>query len=123
MTLLPLACCLNQEIADARAIRNRILRNFELSVQPDVSAEDQTRLLHIVIVGGGPTGVEFGAELFDFVQEVSVLEVIIMIVFDTYAEAGLGLKHLALPRAAALYCRILAPYLNRIYNLKLSIIT
>ena len=36
-----------------------------------MSAEEQRRLLHVVIVGGGPTGVEFGGELYDFLQEVS----------------------------------------------------
>lgn len=60
----------SQEIADARRIRNRILSNFELSVQPNIDAKEQQRLLHIVIVGGGPTGVEFGAELYDFVEQV-----------------------------------------------------
>ncbi|CAL1536169.1 unnamed protein product [Lymnaea stagnalis] len=58
-----------KEIADARKIRNRILSNFELSVQPNVDPEESKRLLHIVIVGGGPTGVEFGAELYDFVEQ------------------------------------------------------
>uniref|UniRef100_A0A0B7A9J8 Uncharacterized protein n=1 Tax=Arion vulgaris TaxID=1028688 RepID=A0A0B7A9J8_9EUPU len=58
-----------KEIADARRIRNRILCNFELSVQPTIDANESTRLLHIVIVGGGPTGVEFGAELYDFVEQ------------------------------------------------------
>ena len=59
-----------QEISDARAIRHRILHNFELSIQPDISDEERHRLLHIVIVGGGPTGIEFGAEMYDFVQQV-----------------------------------------------------
>ncbi|XP_059175957.1 uncharacterized protein LOC131955738 isoform X2 [Physella acuta] len=58
-----------KEIADARRIRNRILNNFELSVQPNIDPKEQQRLLHIVIVGGGPTGVEFGAELYDFVEQ------------------------------------------------------
>ncbi|XP_005100464.1 internal alternative NAD(P)H-ubiquinone oxidoreductase A1, mitochondrial [Aplysia californica] len=58
-----------KEIADARRIRNRILSNFELSVQPRIDDEESKRLLHIVIVGGGPTGVEFGAELYDFVEQ------------------------------------------------------
>ena len=56
---------------DARRIRNRILGNFELAVQPGIDEAEAKRLLHIVIVGGGPTGVEFGAELYDFVQQVS----------------------------------------------------
>ena len=61
-----------QEVADARKIRNRILNNFELSTQPGTSAEESKRLLHFVIVGGGPTGVEFGAELYDFIKRVSL---------------------------------------------------
>ncbi|XP_072035082.1 probable NADH dehydrogenase [Amphiura filiformis] len=63
-----------KEISDARSIRNRILNNFEMALHPDLSEEEKRRLLHIVIVGGGPTGVEFGAELYDFVtQDVSRL--------------------------------------------------
>ncbi|BFZ18506.1 hypothetical protein BsWGS_21545 [Bradybaena similaris] len=58
-----------KEIADARRIRNRLLANIELSIQPTISPEENKRLLHVVIVGGGPTGVEFGAELFDFFQQ------------------------------------------------------
>ena len=58
-----------KEIADARKIRNQILKNFELAMQPGVSEEEKKRLLHFVIVGGGPTGVEFGAELYDFVKQ------------------------------------------------------
>ncbi|XP_022235771.1 internal alternative NAD(P)H-ubiquinone oxidoreductase A1, mitochondrial-like [Limulus polyphemus] len=63
-----------KELSHARQIRNRILSNFELAVQPEIDEEEQKRLLHTVIVGGGPTGVEFGAELYDFfVQDVSRL--------------------------------------------------
>lgn len=62
----------HQEIADARKIRNRLLSNFELAIQPGISEEESRRLLHTVIVGGGPTGVEFGAELYDFVLQVLI---------------------------------------------------
>lgn len=58
-----------KEISHARAIRNRILTNFELSVHPKITPEEEKRLLHFVICGGGPTGVEFGAELYDFLRE------------------------------------------------------
>lgn len=58
-----------KEINDARKIRNRILSNFELALQPGIEPEEIERLLHVVIVGGGPTGVEFGAELYDFVEQ------------------------------------------------------
>lgn len=58
-----------KEIADARKIRNQILRNFELAMQAGIDEDEKKRLLHFVIVGGGPTGVEFGAEMYDFVRE------------------------------------------------------
>ncbi|EDO37174.1 predicted protein [Nematostella vectensis] len=58
-----------KELADARKIRNQILKNFELAMQPGVSEAEKKRLLHFVIVGGGPTGVEFGAELYDFMKQ------------------------------------------------------
>ncbi|KAK6192799.1 hypothetical protein SNE40_004210 [Patella caerulea] len=58
-----------KEVLDARKIRNRILTNFELAVGPKIEESESKRLLHTVIVGGGPTGVEFGAELYDFVQQ------------------------------------------------------
>lgn len=56
-----------KEISDARRVRDRIISNFELSLYPDISDEEREKLLHFVIVGGGPTGVEFGAELYDFI--------------------------------------------------------
>ena len=34
--------------------------------QPD---EEVSRLLHMVVVGGGPTGVEYAGELHDFLVE------------------------------------------------------
>jgi hypothetical protein len=46
------------------------LSNFELALQPGIGREEGERLLHVVIVGGGPTGVEFGAELYDFIEQV-----------------------------------------------------
>lgn len=58
-----------KEISHARAIRNQILTNFELSVHPKITPDEEKRLLHFVICGGGPTGVEFGAEIYDFLRE------------------------------------------------------
>ena len=58
-----------KEIADARAVRDRIVANFERSLYPRISVKEQQKLLHFVIVGGGPTGVEFGAELYDFITK------------------------------------------------------
>ena len=63
-----------KEISDARRIRDRLLANFELATQPGISPTERERLLHVVIVGGGPTGVEFAAEFYDFLkQDVSRL--------------------------------------------------
>lgn len=38
-------------------------------MHPKTTPEQRKALLHIAIVGGGPTGVEFGAELHDFVED------------------------------------------------------
>lgn len=32
-----------------------------------ISEEEKRRLLHCVVIGGGPTGVEFSGELSDFI--------------------------------------------------------
>ncbi|MDW8466978.1 MAG: FAD-dependent oxidoreductase [Chloroherpetonaceae bacterium] len=57
-----------RELSDARAIRQKILDNFEQASLPSVVASERKRLLHTVVVGGGPTGVEFAAELSDFLS-------------------------------------------------------
>ena len=71
---------LAQEIADARRIRNQILTNFELSTQPNLSDDEKRRLLHFVVVGGGPTGVEFGAEFYDFFKQVCYIAIVLSII-------------------------------------------
>lgn len=38
-----------------------------LSLPPGRSPDEWSRLLHVVIVGGGPTGVEVAGELTDFI--------------------------------------------------------
>lgn len=61
--------CFLKDLADARAIRKQILHCFEQASVPGTSEEQKRRLLHFVVVGGGPTGVEFAAELHDFLRE------------------------------------------------------
>ncbi|KAI9501041.1 hypothetical protein BX070DRAFT_194985 [Coemansia spiralis] len=56
-------------IADARSIRGHIMANFEKAVLPTTPLEEKRRLLTFVICGGGPTGCEFAAELYDFLAE------------------------------------------------------
>ena len=58
-----------KELSDARAIRQRIIENLERASTPNLQFEEHRRLLHFVVVGGGPTGVEFAAELHDFLTE------------------------------------------------------
>lgn len=38
-----------------------------LWIETGVTEEEKSRLLHCVVVGGGPTGVEFSGELSDFI--------------------------------------------------------
>ncbi|CAF3357422.1 unnamed protein product [Rotaria socialis] len=58
-----------KEILDARRIRSAISDAFESAMTPTQTPAERKRLLHFVIVGGGPTGVEFAAELADLVRE------------------------------------------------------
>ena len=57
-----------KEIADARSIRHQIIQSFERASKPDRPVQDFDWLLHFVVVGGGPTGVEFAAEMDDFLR-------------------------------------------------------
>ena len=58
-----------KELHDARELRQRIITCFEQAALPKTSADERKQLLHFVICGGGPTGVEFAAELADFLAE------------------------------------------------------
>lgn len=54
---------------DAQKIRRSVIECFEKASLPNLSDEEKRKVLHFVVVGGGPTGVEFAAELHDFVTE------------------------------------------------------
>ncbi|KAJ1724951.1 hypothetical protein LPJ53_000805 [Coemansia erecta] len=56
-------------INDARSMRQHIMANFERAALPTTPAEEKQRLLTFVVCGGGPTGCEFAAELYDFLAE------------------------------------------------------
>lgn len=58
-----------QEVEDAQKIRRKIVDCFERASLPNLSDEERKKILHFVVVGGGPTGVEFAAELHDYVTE------------------------------------------------------
>jgi NADH:ubiquinone reductase (non-electrogenic) len=57
-----------KEVGDAQAIRKRIMDCCETATFKDQSINEVKRLLHMVVVGGGPTGVEFAGELQDFFE-------------------------------------------------------
>ncbi|KIY49741.1 FAD/NAD(P)-binding domain-containing protein [Fistulina hepatica ATCC 64428] len=57
-----------RDVRDARAIRSRIIECFEQASQPHLSDVEKRKLLNFCIVGGGPTGVEFSAELYDLIH-------------------------------------------------------
>lgn len=58
-----------KELSDARTIRQRVIECFEKAAQPNIHEEERRRLLQFIVVGGGPTGVEFAAEMHDFLVE------------------------------------------------------
>lgn len=57
-----------KEVSDTVALRKRIQEVFELAALPGTSDEERRKVLHFVVVGGGPTGVEFAGTLNDFVR-------------------------------------------------------
>ncbi len=58
-----------KELADARRIRERFVALLERASLPGLPEEERRRLLHVAVVGGGPTGVELAAELHDLLAE------------------------------------------------------
>ncbi|THH10485.1 hypothetical protein EW146_g8361 [Bondarzewia mesenterica] len=65
-------CFQLKTVSDAQAIRRRILgkcNNFEAASLPTTTPEERKRLLSFVVCGGGPTGVETAAEIYDLCQE------------------------------------------------------
>lgn len=63
-----------KDVGDARRIRKRVLECFELCHMPFISDETKSQLLHFVVVGGGPTGIEFAGNLSDLVsQDLSLM--------------------------------------------------
>lgn len=61
--------CFLKEIGDAQQIRKKIMDCVETAAFKGQTSEEIDRLMHMVVVGGGPTGVEFAGELQDFFEE------------------------------------------------------
>ncbi|XXG71335.1 hypothetical protein AAC387_Pa07g0618 [Persea americana] len=83
-------CHFLKELEDAQKIRRSIMDCFEKASLPNLSEEERKRQLHFLIVGGGPTGVEFAAALHDFVRDdlVRLYPMLKDLVKITVVEAG-----------------------------------
>ena len=63
-------CNYLKQVGDAMQIKNAIVNCFESAGLPlGLSEEEMEKELTFVIVGAGPTGIEFAAELLDFIEE------------------------------------------------------
>jgi len=62
-------CNYLKQIEDARRIRTAIVNNFERANLPGLSEEERVNNLTFAVIGAGPTGIEFAAELRDFVEQ------------------------------------------------------
>ena len=62
-------CFFIKEITDCTRLRPRIQGAFELAALPGTAEADIRKALHFVVVGGGPTGVEFAGTLSDFLKQ------------------------------------------------------
>lgn len=58
-----------RNVADAKKVQYRVKQLLELASLPGVAEHEQRDLMHIVIVGGGPTGVEIAAEMSDLFND------------------------------------------------------
>ncbi|MCJ1401697.1 hypothetical protein MMC11_004914 [Xylographa trunciseda] len=58
-----------RNVRDAMAVRKRLGDILEMASLPMKTVQEQRDLLHIVVVGGGPTGVEITAEMYDLVHD------------------------------------------------------
>jgi NADH dehydrogenase FAD-containing subunit len=62
-------CNFLRQVEDARRIRTAIVNCFERANIPTLTNEEREHALTFAIIGAGPTGIEFAAELRDFVEQ------------------------------------------------------
>ncbi len=61
-------CNFLKQIEDAHQIKNAIVNCFESAGLPNLTEEERKKELTFVVVGAGPAGTEFAAELMDFIE-------------------------------------------------------
>jgi len=61
--------CYMKETHDAREVRRALMTRLEEACHPGLDTDVIRQKLTFVVVGGGPTGVEFAAELSDFLEK------------------------------------------------------
>ncbi|KAJ8456277.1 hypothetical protein ONZ45_g18785 [Pleurotus djamor] len=61
--------CFMKELTDAERMQREFMDCLESAAFPGQSQQEVDRLLHMVVVGGGPTGVELSGELHDFLED------------------------------------------------------
>jgi NADH dehydrogenase FAD-containing subunit len=62
-------CCFLRQIEDARRVRTSIVNCFERANLPHLTDKERESILTIAVIGAGPTGIEFAAELRDFIEQ------------------------------------------------------
>lgn len=62
-------CNFLKSIPDARRIKSAIINCFERANLPNLSDDERINCLTFAVIGAGPTGIEFAAELRDFVEQ------------------------------------------------------
>jgi len=60
-----------KDVEDAELLRNTVLSNFEYAVS-EIDPQTRQKLMTIVLVGGGPTGVELAGAFSELITEVLV---------------------------------------------------
>ncbi|KAG9140423.1 hypothetical protein Leryth_022947, partial [Lithospermum erythrorhizon] len=66
---VPENCHFLKNVEDAQEIRRKIIDCFEKASLPNHNEEMRKQILHFVVVGGGPTGVELAGQLYDFIHK------------------------------------------------------
>ncbi|ODV87916.1 hypothetical protein CANARDRAFT_26093 [[Candida] arabinofermentans NRRL YB-2248] len=61
--------CFLKELPDSYQVKRKMLDCIEKAALYPKGSEERKRLLSFVVVGGGPTGVEFAGELQDYIDE------------------------------------------------------